>query len=143
MSRIFFPGWRRGKTGPWLVHRLDRDTAGCLVIALKKAGLLAAQQLFADHLVQKTYWALVVGRPTACEGEIDLPLVKTTMGNKAGGKSWKMVGASDPANAPAARTSWRLRGGNDTVSWLELHPFTGPHPSDSRPLRRLWASGAR
>ncbi len=46
-SRTFFPAWRTGKTGPWLAHRLDRDTAGCLVIARKKAALLAAQAAFA------------------------------------------------------------------------------------------------
>jgi len=112
----FFPAWRRGKNGPWLAHRLDRDTAGCLVIALKKTALLAAQQLFASGQVRKTYWAIVAGIPSAGKGEIDLPLAKATVG-----KDWKMV----PADAPPARTSWRLRGAGQNIAWLELHPHTG------------------
>ncbi len=112
----FFPAWRKGKNGPWLAHRLDRDTAGCLVIALKKSALLAAQQLFASGQVQKTYWAAVAGNPAQQAGSIDLPLAK------ADGKSWKMVPAAD---APPASTSWRLRGHGADIAWLELHPHTG------------------
>ncbi len=113
----FFPAWRQGKHGPWLAHRLDFDTAGCLVVALKKSALLAAQQLFAGGLAQKTYWAIVRGIPAAACGEIDQPLSKATAG-----KSWKMVPAD---NAPAAVTAWRMRGAGAGMSWLELHPITG------------------
>ncbi len=113
----FFPAWRSGKNGPWLAHRLDQDTAGCLVIALKKLSLLAAQKLFADGGVEKTYWALVRGAPREASGVIDVPLVKVTLG-----KHWKM--AAHP-NAPAARTFWRLLGRGEGVSWLEFSPRTG------------------
>jgi len=123
----FFEAWGQGKAGPWLAHRLDRDTAGCLVIALKKSALLEAQQRFAAGLVQKTYWAVVAGIPAEQEGEIDQPLVKRTQGN-----AWKMVPADrvPAAAAPPARTSWRLRGSGprgegQKISWLELHPHTG------------------
>lgn len=113
----FFGAWRQGKNGPWLAHRLDRDTTGCLVIALKKSALVAAQLQFAAGAVQKTYWALVAGTPAEQTGEIDLPLAKLTTG-----KTWKMVPA---AGAPPAQTFWRLRGGVSGFSWLELHPRTG------------------
>jgi len=113
----FFPEWSRKKSGPWLAHRLDRDTAGCLVIALKKTALIAAQSLFAEGKVSKTYWALVAGIPVTSAGEIDLPLAKVTSG-----KSWKMAAA---ACAPPAATSWRLLGAAGAESWLELHPHTG------------------
>ncbi len=113
----FFPGWRTGKAGPWLAHRLDRDTAGCLVIALKKSALLAAQLLFAAGQVQKTYWAVVAGIPLAQTGEIDVKLAKSTTG-----RSWKMLPAGD---APPALTAWRLRGSGQNCAWLELHPRTG------------------
>ena len=128
----FFPAWRQGKNGPWLAHRLDRDTSGCLVIALKKSALLAAQQLFAGGGVAKTYWAVVAGIPSAQSGEIDQPLKKATAG-----KSWKMVPAervpadrvpTDRVREPdalAARTEWRLRGSGPNIAWLELHPTTG------------------
>jgi tRNA pseudouridine32 synthase/23S rRNA pseudouridine746 synthase len=113
----FFPYFARGKSGPWLAHRLDRDTAGCLVIALKKSALIAAQTLFANGGVTKTYWAMVAGTPGRSAGEIDLPLGKVTSG-----RDWKMAYA---AGAPPAFTSWRLRGAGSGFSWLELHPKTG------------------
>src|SRR4051812_27576897 len=49
----------RRKAGPWLAHRLDADTAGCLVIALRRAALHAAQAAFAEGRAEKTYWAVV------------------------------------------------------------------------------------
>ena len=91
----FFPLWRTGKTGPWLAHRLDRDTAGCLLIALKKSALLAAQALFTNGAVEKTYWALVHGTPVAASGIIDQPLAKQTVG-----RNWKMAPA--PTHPPPA-----------------------------------------
>jgi tRNA pseudouridine32 synthase/23S rRNA pseudouridine746 synthase len=113
----YFHLWSRAKSGPWLAHRLDRDTAGCLVIALKKSALIAAQAMFAGGEVAKTYWALVAGTPENDAGEIDLPLAKLTTG-----KSWKMAPA---AGAAAAATSWRRRGAAHGGAWLELHPHTG------------------
>ena len=113
----FFPLWRTGKTGPWLAHRLDQDTAGCLLIALKKSALLAAQALFTNGAVEKTYWALVHGTPVAASGTIDQPLAKQTAG-----RNWKMIPAPD---APPARTEWRVRGAGPGFTWLELRPRTG------------------
>ena len=51
----WFPLLSRRKDGPWLAHRLDADTAGCLVIALRKAALLAAQAAFPRGQPQNTY----------------------------------------------------------------------------------------
>jgi len=113
----FFPYWKQGKNGPWLAHRLDQDTAGCLVIALKKSALLAAQALFANGAAQKTYWAVVRGVPAAAEGVIDLPLGKRTQG-----RAWKMV---EQNTAPPAVTAWRVMGAADNMAWLEFTPKTG------------------
>lgn len=113
----FFPQWRRGKNGPWLAHRLDQDTAGCLVVALKKSALLAAQECFAGGLAQKTYWAVVRGVPARREGVIDLPLGKVTIG-----RDWKMAAQQDAA--PAV-TGWKLMGQGDNLAWLEFSPKTG------------------
>lgn len=103
--------------GPWLAHRLDRDTSGCLVVALRKTTLLALQAAFAEGRADKTYWAIVQGRPASDSGRIEVPLLKRTVG-----QAWRMV--PDPAGL-AAVTEWRLRGHADGVSWLELHPRTG------------------
>jgi tRNA pseudouridine32 synthase/23S rRNA pseudouridine746 synthase len=113
----FFALWRLGKNGPWLAHRLDQDTAGCLVIGLKKSALLAAQTFFAAGEVQKTYWAVVRGVPAADAGVIDRPLAKLTTGKK-----WTMQPAK---NAPPAITTWRVRGRSKNMAWLELLPKTG------------------
>jgi tRNA pseudouridine32 synthase / 23S rRNA pseudouridine746 synthase len=113
----FFPAWRAGKNGPWLVHRLDQDTAGCLVIALKKSALLEAQKLFAGAAAEKTYWAVVRGVPALQSGVIDLPLGKTTKD-----RAWKM--APDKTALPAV-THWRLMGHGNNLAWLEFSPKTG------------------
>jgi tRNA pseudouridine32 synthase/23S rRNA pseudouridine746 synthase len=113
----FFPGWRQGRDGPWLAHRLDQDTAGCLVIALKKSALLAAQGCFAGGGAQKTYWAVVRGVPKVLEGVVELPLAKVTQG-----RSWKM--AHDDAGQPAV-TCWRVMGQGVGMSWIEFLPKTG------------------
>ncbi len=112
----FFPIWRAGKAGPWLAHRLDQDTAGCLLIALKKSALIAAQGLFANGGVEKIYWALVRGVPAEPSGMIDQPLMKLTKG-----KAWKMV----PGNGPPTMTSWQVKGHDHRSAWLELRPHTG------------------
>jgi tRNA pseudouridine32 synthase/23S rRNA pseudouridine746 synthase len=114
----FFCGWRVGKDGPWLVHRLDQDTAGCLVIALKKSALVAAQALFAAGAARKTYWAVVRGVPSAETGVIDLPLAKVTIG-----RQWKMVG--DAKAGDKAVTQWRVRGQGNGLAWVEFLPKTG------------------
>jgi tRNA pseudouridine32 synthase/23S rRNA pseudouridine746 synthase len=107
----------RRKDGPWLAHRLDADTAGCLLVALRKTPLLAAQAAFAAGLVHKTYWAVVVGEPAAEAGVIDAPLIKLT-----GRNGWRM--AVNPAGQPAV-TAWKVLGRAPGMAWLELTPQTG------------------
>jgi tRNA pseudouridine32 synthase/23S rRNA pseudouridine746 synthase len=113
----YFQRWQRGRQGPWLAHRLDRDTSGCLVIALKKNFLLEAQALFAAGAVQKTYWAVVRGVPAEAEGVIDASLAKHTQE-----RAWKMV---PDAAGQTAVTEWRVLGGHGDISLLEFRPKTG------------------
>jgi RluA family pseudouridine synthase len=113
----WFAQLSRRTDGPWLVHRLDADTCGCLVVALRRAALVAAQREFANGRVHKTYWAIVRGMPSGTSGTIDLPLRRRS--TKSG---WCME--HDPAGKPAI-TDWQLRGVAGDMSWLELHPRTG------------------
>jgi tRNA pseudouridine32 synthase/23S rRNA pseudouridine746 synthase len=113
----FFPLFSRRRDGPWLVHRLDADTAGCLVIALRHAALLAAQAEFAAGRAEKTYWAVVVGNLRAEFGTIDLKLRKQQA--KSG---WRMV---VDQGGDTAITDWRVLGQQDGKTWLELRPRTG------------------
>jgi tRNA pseudouridine32 synthase/23S rRNA pseudouridine746 synthase len=112
-----FPSLSRRKDGPWLVHRLDADTSGCLLVALRRSALLAAQAEFAAGRVRKTYWAVVHGVPVGKAGTIDAPLLRL---NTRGG--WRMI--VDQAGKPAV-TDWRLLGRGDDTAWLELTPHTG------------------
>lgn len=107
----------RRKDGPWLAHRLDTDTAGCLLVALRKTPLLEAQAAFADGRVRKTYWAVVEGEPSAESGVIDVPLAKVS--TRAG---WRMRADS---TGQKAITHWRVLGRSHGQAWLELRPETG------------------
>jgi tRNA pseudouridine32 synthase/23S rRNA pseudouridine746 synthase len=114
----FFPFYSRRRDGPWLAHRLDADTSGCLAIALRRAALHEAQAAFAAGRVEKRYWAVVEGVPGQDEGVIDAPLLKRS--SPAGG--WRML--TDPAGL-AASTRWRVLGRTSDKAWLELRPLTG------------------
>ena len=97
-----FPALSRRRDGPWLAHRLDADTSGCLVVALRRAALHAAQAAFAGGTARKTYWAVVQGGPDRDAGVVDAPLLKRT-----GPAGWRMVA---DAAGQAAQTEWRVRG---------------------------------
>jgi 23S rRNA pseudouridine955/2504/2580 synthase len=61
---------------PLLVHRLDRDTSGIIVVAKRRHVAAALGKLFATRAVKKTYWALVKGVPKPAQGRIDVALIK-------------------------------------------------------------------
>lgn len=112
-----FPALSKRRDGPWLAHRLDADTAGCLVVALRKAALLAAQSAFAAGTVRKTYWAVVIGGPAEPSGTVNARLRKQQ--DRTG---WRMV--VDQAGQ-AAVTDFRVLGRGLGTTWLELSPRTG------------------
>lgn len=113
----WFPQLTRRKDGPWLVHRLDADTAGCLVIALRKTALVQAQELFASGAVRKTYWAVVAGYPKGDAGTVNAPLRRVS--DRSG---WRM--AAGPGGQSAV-SDWRVLGPAPGMTWLEVHPHTG------------------
>jgi len=113
----FFPALSRRKDGPWLAHRLDADTAGCLVVALRRAALLQAQAAFAEGRAEKIYWAVVRGTPAEASGRIAAPLLKRT-----GQAGWRME--VDPAGQSAV-SDWRVLGAGEGIAWLEVRPRTG------------------
>ena len=104
---------------PKLVHRLDKDTSGALLVAktARSAGHFA--KAFSGRTAKKVYWALVVGVPDAGEGVIDAPLAKQP---GTGGEKMHV----DRENGLAAKTRWRVidRAGN-RAAWVELQPLTG------------------
>jgi 23S rRNA pseudouridine955/2504/2580 synthase len=104
---------------PKLVHRLDKDTSGALLVArtARSAGHFA--KAFSGRTARKVYWALIVGVPSADEGLIDLPLAKQP------GTGGEKMHVSEEAGLPA-KTRWRVvdRAGN-RAAWVELQPLTG------------------
>jgi tRNA pseudouridine32 synthase/23S rRNA pseudouridine746 synthase len=112
-----FPSLSRRKEGPWLAHRLDADTAGCLVVALRKAALLSAQAAFAGGQARKIYWAVLDGRIVGESGTVDAPLLRVTSA-----KGWRIV--IDSKGQPAV-TDWRVLGRSDHLTWVECRPRTG------------------
>jgi tRNA pseudouridine32 synthase/23S rRNA pseudouridine746 synthase len=108
----------RRKDGPWLAHRLDADTAGCLVIALRRAALLAAQALFTSGAVRKTYWAVVQGEISHDHGTVSAPLRRISSPH-----GWHMI--VDQRSGQPAITDWHVLGRARGRTWLELRPRTG------------------
>ncbi len=109
---------------PKLVHRLDRDTSGVLLLARDAKNAAILTKAFAAREVQKVYWALVLGAPKQPRAEIDRPLIKGREGNERE----RMV--VDHENGLPAQTHYRViervEGPNgETLSWLELMPITG------------------
>jgi 23S rRNA pseudouridine955/2504/2580 synthase len=104
---------------PKLVHRLDKDTSGALLIArsVRAAGFFA--KAFSGRSAKKVYWALVVGVPSIDDGTVDLPIAKQP---GSGGEKMHV----DEENGMASRSRYRVieRAGNRTA-WVELQPFTG------------------
>lgn len=107
-------GWREG---PWLAHRLDADTAGCLLVALRRSALRAAQAAFAGRQARKVYWAVVRGEPQEESGVCEAPLRRVE-----GPAGWRM---EPDAAGQEAMTEWRVRGRGNGTAWLELAPRTG------------------
>lgn len=104
---------------PRLVHRLDKDTSGVLLIARTPGSAAFFSKRFSGRSARKIYWALVVGVPNISDGMIELPISKQP---GTGGEKMHV----DEAEGQPARTRYRVldRAGN-RAAWVELHPLTG------------------
>ena len=114
LSSLTF-GFRRW---PVAVHRLDRDTSGCLLLSRNPKAHARFQQAFERGEVGKRYVAILDGIPDGEAGTIDLPLGKVSTA-EAG---WRMT--RDP-RGKAARTDWRVLATHDGRALVEFRPATG------------------
>lgn len=103
---------------PVPVHRLDRDTSGCLLLARNPKALRRFAQAFEAGAVTKRYLAILDGIPAQPSGAIDLPLAKTSTAETG----WRMRG--DPRGKPA-RTRWKLIAENAGRALVAFFPETG------------------
>ncbi len=104
---------------PKLVHRLDKDTSGVLVLARSAAAAAKLMKTFAGKTAEKTYWALVKGAPEIAQGKIDLPLAK----QEEGDHEKVAIDEEDGKNAVTLYTV--LERLSKTLAWVELMPITG------------------
>ena len=104
---------------PKLVHRLDKDTSGVLLLARSAGAAAHFAKAFSSRTARKLYWALVTGVPSIEDGMIELPLAKQP---GTGGEKMHV----DEKEGSPARTRYRVveRAGN-AAAWVELQPYTG------------------
>jgi tRNA pseudouridine32 synthase/23S rRNA pseudouridine746 synthase len=103
---------------PLPVHRLDRDTSGCLLLARNPKAHKRFQRAFEEKQVLKTYIAVLDGIPEAEEGIVDMPLGKTSTARDG----WRIV--PDPAGKPSV-TRWRKVAEKDGRAVILFSPETG------------------
>lgn len=111
---------KRGER-PRLVHRLDKDTSGVLVVARSAGAAASLTRAFRERSAEKLYWAIVVGVPEAERGRIDLPLAK-----KRSASGERMRPLEEDGDSERAVTDYAVieRIGRQ-AAWLELNPLTG------------------
>lgn len=107
-----------GDDAPKLVHRLDKDTSGVLVLAKTREVAADLAQAFAEQRMEKTYLALVQGNPKRDLGRIDLPLLKKMRFDN------EKVEVDVPSGADAV-TEYTVLTRQDGFALLELKPLTG------------------
>ncbi|MEZ0244057.1 MAG: pseudouridine synthase, partial [Sphingomonas sp.] len=104
---------------PKLVHRLDKDTSGVLLLARTSRAAAYFAKSFSGRTARKLYWALVVGVPEVEDGFIDLPIGKQP---GTGGEKMQV----DNEEGQAARTRYRvIDHAGSRCAWVELQPHTG------------------
>src|SRR3990167_4072637 len=102
-----------------LIHRLDRETSGCLLLAKKRSFLRAVQALFESREVEKTYWAILTNIWVGSTAqEVNAPLQKNSL--KSGER---VVIVSEQGKA--AKTQFKLLENYKKACWVEIYPQTG------------------
>jgi 23S rRNA pseudouridine955/2504/2580 synthase len=108
---------------PRLVHRLDRDTSGVLLVAKTRAAASRFGKLFQTRSVQKVYWALVKGSPKPSQGKVEAALVKAS-GPEGDRVRKARPGEQDTAQSAVTYYSVIERAG-PKLAWVSLKPVTG------------------
>ena len=105
---------------PKLVHRLDKDTSGALLVARTARAAAFFSKSFSGRTARKVYWAIVIGVPAIDDGLIDLPLAKQP------GTGGEKMHVDESDNGLPSRTRYRVveRAGN-RAAFVELQPLTG------------------
>ncbi|MBA3585500.1 MAG: RluA family pseudouridine synthase [Gemmatimonadetes bacterium] len=100
-----------------LVHRLDKDTSGCLLVAKDDAAHGYLSRQFAERTVVKSYWAFTWGRLQRVAGVFEAPIGRSR-------KDRQRMSTRSTKGRPAV-TRWRVREGYPVAEWLEIALETG------------------
>ncbi|KMO17122.1 RluA family pseudouridine synthase [Methylobacterium platani] len=115
----------RDKDGqkPRLVHRLDKDTAGCLIIAKTRLAAATLAKTFRSRAARKIYWALAAGVPKVRQGRISTYLAREEVGEA---DSRMRVAQHGDEGASHALTYYAVVDqAGQKLAWLSLKPVTG------------------
>jgi 23S rRNA pseudouridine955/2504/2580 synthase len=104
---------------PRLVHRLDKDTSGVLVLARHARAATALAAAFRDRETEKLYWAITAGAPSLDRGQINLPLAKVP------GRDGERVRVERKVGKVALTDFAVVEKIGDQAAWLALWPRTG------------------
>lgn len=107
-----------GEFRPGLVHRLDKDTSGLIVLAKNDATLQVLQQQFKERQVNKVYIALVDGHPPTPEGRVDAPIGRDS-------RHRQRMAVVHPGKGREAVTVYQTLKTFPEHTLLEVHPITG------------------
>ncbi len=109
-----------------LVHRLDKDTSGLILLAKSVGAANRLTQAFKTGGIEKTYWAIVVGRPPYASGEIKAPISKMAGTNRAGGagSGGERMVVNDQGQFALTHYQVVDKAGH-RAAWLALSPRTG------------------
>ena len=103
---------------PGIVHRLDKDTSGCILVAKNDAAHAALARQFAERTAKKTYLAVVRGRPRASAGAVHGAIARHPVHRQR-------MAVSRRPGAREAETAWRVLESAGNLSLLECRPKTG------------------
>ena len=106
-----------GSSRPGIVHRLDKDTSGLIVVAKKNEAHYSLAKQFQDHTIKRKYVALVKGKVEFDEGIIDLPIARHPRSRE------KMT--INYADSKSAQTIYRVLKRFTDYTFIELMPKTG------------------
>lgn len=118
-----------GPGRPGIVHRLDKDTSGCLVVAKNDETHRALSAQFAGRTTEKRYLALVLGVPKPAAGTIDAPIGRHPVDRK------RMAVVAAAGRGRSARTDWRVERMLEAGGWRldDRTRETAPHPKLHHP----------
>lgn len=108
---------------PRLVHRLDKDTGGLMIVARTRKSAQQLSEAFQGRDVDKTYWALVVGVPRPKAGTINLAIAKRMV--RIGEGDTERVVPAEGEDAKKAVTDYQTIEEAGTVTFLAMRPVTG------------------